>query len=78
MVAGNGNGGDLEVADEAIKHIVEEGHSLLRGNRAVVEVSSNDDDIGFRFSSDLHEIIQDKGLIVGEMVPLEELTEMPI
>ena len=77
MVASNGDGGDLEITDDAIQYIVEEGDGLL-GNRTVVEVAGDDDGIRLRIASDLDEIIKDKRLIVGEVVPLEELTEMPI
>ena len=74
----HGDGGDLEITDDAIQYIVEEGYGFLGGNRTVVEVAGDDDGIRLRIASDLDEIIKDKRLIVGEVVPLEELTEMPI
>ena len=57
MVASDGDGGDLEITDDAIQYIVEEGNSLLGGNRTVVEVAGDDDGIRLGLSCDLHEIV---------------------
>jgi len=66
------------VEDQPAEHIVEESHRLGRRDGPVIDVAGDDDCVWLRAAGQVHELVQEVGLVVGEVHPKEDPAQMPV
>ena len=70
--------GTPETGDDAREDVVEQLDRLGRRHGAVVEVAADEDGVGRSLAHELDELVEDGGLVVGEVDVVEEAPEVPV
>jgi hypothetical protein len=78
MVAGDQNHGDLEPTNQAGEDVVQKADGVRRRDGAVVDIAGDDDGIGARVADEVDELIEDIGLVLGQVLGMEEAAKVPV
>jgi hypothetical protein len=68
----------FETEDKAGKDVVQQADGLWRGHRAIINVTGNEYGVWLTILNEGHEVIQYVRLILSEMHPMEEPSQMPV